>query len=322
VTFTDVIRGPISIDTTDLGDFIIGRSVTEPLYHFGVVVDDLDEGVTHIIRGEDHISNTPRQILIQRALGVVEPPVYAHLPLVLGPDKAKLSKRRGAKAVIQYRDEGFIPEAVVNYLALLGWHPEGEQEIFTLNELIEHFTITRIQKGSGIFDETKLRWFNHEHLKRLSVGEYEMRLRAFIELHHEVPPSYLFEIVDELKGRSQTLGEAVELIRAGEFAFMEEQISYDPSLLVQGAKTDIETVRKNLNVVLEMLSKITDDGFTREAVKETIFPYATQEGRAGVLWPLRVAVSGKEKSPDPFIVAGLIGKEKTLERIKQALDPL
>ena len=322
ITFTDAIRGEISFDTTELGDFIIARSLEEPLYHLGVVIDDADSGVTHIIRGEDHISNTPRQLLIQRALGITEPPIYAHLPLVLAPDRSKLSKRNGAKAVSLYKEEGFLPEAVVNYLALLGWHPEGEQEIFTLEELTQEFDLERIQKSSGIFDETKLKWFNHEHLKRLSVLEFEVRLKEFMESHGEKAPDYLINIVPELQARSQTLGEAAELLRLGEFAFMEADVVLDTLLLLQGAKVEASQVKTNLQKVAELLQPLASEAFTVEKVKETVFPYATEVGRAGVLWPMRTALSGREKSPDPFTLAALIGKEKTLERIEKASQML
>jgi glutamyl-tRNA synthetase len=317
ITFTDVIRGPISIDTTDLGDFIIGRSIDEPLYHFGVVVDDMDEGVTHVIRGEDHIPNTPRQILIQRALGVVEPPVYAHLPLVLGQDKQKLSKRRGAKAMTQYRDEGFLPEAMINYLTLLGWHPEGEQEVFTLPELVEQFTLARIQKSAGIFDEVKLRWFNHEHIKRLSLEDYTPRLRLFLRLRNVDESAYFAKITGLLKERYETLGDAAEALAMGEFSFMDEAAP-TKELLLQGAKADEAAVKSNLEALREILA--AHELFTAEAVKEAIFPFATAQGRASVLWPMRVALSGKEKSPDPFMLAELLGKEETLRRIEAALQ--
>lgn len=322
VTFTDVIRGEITIDTTDLGDFIIGRSMTEPLYHFGVVVDDTDEGVTHIIRGEDHISNTPRQILLQRALGVTTPPTYAHLPLVLGSDKQKLSKRKGAKALTQYRDEGFIPEAIINYLALVGWHPEGDREVFDVAELIEIFDLTRVQKGAGIFDETKLRWFNHEHLKKLSDHEFTERLTAFAQTKHTPLSAGAGKVIPLLKERSQTLAEALEVLHSGEFAFLEDTVAYEPSLLLKGAKTDAATAKGHLQKVSELLTGIAAADFTAATTKEILFPYATEQGRSTVLWPLRVALSGKEKSPDPFIVSALIGKNKTLERIAQAMTVL
>jgi glutamyl-tRNA synthetase len=321
VTFTDTIRGDISIDTTDLGDFVIGRSLTEPLYHLGVTVDDFDEGITHVIRGEDHISNTPRQILILRALGAPIP-TYAHLPLVFGTDKQKLSKRRGAKAITEYRDEGFLPEAMVNYLALLGWHPEGEQEVFTVAELLEVFTLERIQKSSGIFDETKLRWFNNEHLKRLSDAEFTERLSQYVSGKGHELPDYVPHILILLRERSQTFGEAFQALITGEFAFMGTEPHQSPELLVQGSKSDIEGVKRHLEHVYRLLEGVEPGEFTDAGVKAAIFDYATEVGRASVLWPLRVALSGREKSPDPFTLAGLIGKTRTLARIVAATDVL
>ena len=313
VTFTDIIRGDITVDTTDLGDFVIARSLDEPLYHLGVVVDDFDEGVTHVIRGEDHISNTPRQILILQAMGGTIP-MYAHLPLVFGSDGKKLSKRTGAKAMTQYRDDGFLPEAMVNYLALLGWHPEGEKEIFTVEELAREFTLERIQKSSGVFDEVKLRWFNHEHMKLLSAAQFVAGLRAYM---NDQLPTYIDSIAQELKNRAQTYGDAAELLRNGEFSFMEGEIpTPSKELLLQGAKAEADTVKTHLRKVLELLPT---EAFTPESVKEALFPYATEVGRASVLWPLRVALSGKEKSPDPFTLAGLLGKETTISRIEKAL---
>jgi glutamyl-tRNA synthetase len=321
IAFTDIVRGEISIDTTDLGDFIIGRSMTEPLYHLGVVVDDFDEGVTHVIRGDDHISNTPRQILILRALDAPIP-LYAHLPLVLDHARAKLSKRRGAKAITAYRDEGFLPEAMVNYLALLGWHPEGEQEIFSLEELLKVFDLSRIQKSAGIFDETKLLWFNHEHLKRLSAKEFISRFSAFLLQKNEPIPKYLPRIADLLRERAQTFGEAALLLANGEFSFCEDTIIYEKELLLKGAKSDAVGIKIHLEKVLALLEKLPDESFTEESVKEIIFPYASEVGRGEVLWPMRAALSGKEKSPNPFTLAELVGKEKTRARIKAALAML
>lgn len=321
VTFNDSIRGDISFDTTELGDFVIARSMAEPLFHFAVVVDDADAGVTYIIRGEDILSSTPRQILIQEALGFARPQ-YVHLPLILSKDRKKLSKRHHVVSLEDYRNLGFIPAGIINYLAFLGWNPGTTEELFTLDELVERFSLEQLQKSGAIFDDVKLKWFNHEHLKRLSTLEYEARLRKFLEEHQARPPEYLVDIVPELKNRCQTLGEASEALRAGEFSFMEDTIATDPLLLVQGAKADAETIKKNLIAVQTLLADVPDEAFTAEAVKEKIFPYATEAGRAAVLWPLRVVLSGKEKSPDPFTLSGLIGKQKTLERIAQALQIL
>ncbi len=315
VTFSDLVRGDISVDTTDLGDFVIARSIDDPLYHFAVVVDDGDAGVTHVLRAEEHISNTPRQILILEALGF-ERPVYGHFPLILAPDRSKLSKRKHGASIENYRAQGFIPEALINYLAFLGWNPGTEEELFTLDELIERFSIDKLQKAGAIFDEVKMRWFNHEHLKKLSDQEFTERLVTFAG---ETPlPPYLGHILSLLRERSQTLGEALQALADGEFAFMEDNITYEPALLLKGAKVDAAAAKAHLQKVTEMLESIESTNFTAEGTKEVIFPYATEQGRSGVLWPMRVALSGKEKSPDPFTLCALLGKEKTLERIAQA----
>ncbi len=321
ITFTDLIRGEVTVDTADLGDFVIARSMNEPLYHLAVVIDDFEMGVTHVIRGEDHISNTPRQILMLEALGFPRP-VYAHMPLILASDKTKLSKRHGAVSVNEYRSLGYLPEALLNYLALLGWNPGTEQELFTLDELVAAFSFDNVQKSGAVFDIVKLTWINGAFLKRLSTLEYEMRLKEFLESHKEKAPDYLIDIIPELQMRAQTLGEAAELLRLGEFAFMEPDITVDTLLLLQGAKAEVDVVKTNLQKVSELLKALSDEEFTAEKVKEVVFPYATEVGRAGILWPLRTALSGREKSPDPFTLAGLIGKAKTLERIENALQML
>lgn len=182
VAFEDEIRGTIEFDTTELGDFVVAKSESEPLYHLAVVVDDHEMGVTHVIRGEDHISNTPRQILLQEAIGAVRP-VYAHLPLILASDRAKLSKRKHGEAVWvdTYKESGILPGAFINYLALLGWNPGTEQEIFTMEELIGEFDLKKIQKGGAIFDQKKLDWVNKEHIKRLPAEEQRALLVKSIE---------------------------------------------------------------------------------------------------------------------------------------------
>lgn len=317
VSFIDAIRGEIVTDTTDLGDFVIARSLNEPVFHFAVVVDDADEGVTHVVRGEDHISNTPRQILIGRALGFSQP-VYAHLPLVLDATKAKLAKRRGAKALTEYRDAGYLPEAVINYLALIGWHPEGEQEVFTVEELIKEFTLERIQKSAGIFDEIKLKWFNHAHLKKLTDEEFLERLADYFKTKGVGLPGYTEKILSALRERTDTFGEVFEAMKEGEYSFIDAAPSLTLELLLKGAKVDATVAATHLKKAIELLQQVTN--WSAESVKEAVFPYATLVGRAGVLWPMRVALSGKEKSPDPFTLCGILGKEESLTRLGRALD--
>lgn len=324
VTFSDAVRGEVTFDTTELGEFVIARSVDEPLYHLAVVIDDHEMGVTHVIRGEDHISNTPRQILILEALGFTRPQ-YAHIPLILAPDKTKLSKRHGAVSVNEYKLQGFIPEALLNYLALLGWNPgpirnqgsngaSAEQELFTLPELAKLFTLERVQKGGAVFDVHKLLWFNQEHLKRLSDDEYARRLEAFAG--RPVDP----RLVPLLKERAQTLAEATTALTE-EFGFL-SSVSHDAAMLAQNGKIPPEVASNHLKAIAQMFEHIPDEGFTASQLRDILWPYATAQGRGAVLWPLRVALSGREKSPDPFTLAALLGKQETLARIASAAESL
>lgn len=320
VTFSDLIRGEVMFHTAELGDFVIARSMHDPLYHLTVVVDDKEMGVTHVIRGEDHISNTARQIMIFEALGY-ERPKYVHIPLILAPDRSKLSKRHGATSVTQYRRDGFIPEGVVNYLALLGWNPGHDRELYTMAELIGAFTLDGVQKSGAIFDIEKLRWFNREHLRRLPLEDFERRLRDFFELCGEAAPGYLSKALPLLRERAATLKEAAGLLR-DEYSFLDvEPVPYDAALLRRGAKTDPANIRVNLMKVTELLRSLPEQA-SAEEIKARVFPLAESAGRAQVLWPMRVALSGKEKSPDPFTIAGLLGTSETLRRIQAALHVL
>lgn len=320
VTFTDIIHGPISTDTTDLGDFVLARSMEEPLFHLAVVVDDAAQGITHVIRGDDHISNTPRQMLIGRALGLPIPH-YAHLPIVLGADRSKLSKRRGAKAITEYRDRGFVPEAVLNYVALLGWHPaDSDEEVFALPELVKRFDLSRVQKGGALFDEEKLLWFNREHLRRLKDVEYERRLVEYMRSRGAtgaVPRGAL----PLLRERARTLKEAHEML-TGELSFLSARPAFDPALLVWKGET-AESTRTHLRAIINLLHETTDvenEKWGSEYVRAKVFPYAEKEGKGSVLWPMRVALSGRERSPDPFTIAALLGHEETLLRLRFALE--
>jgi glutamyl-tRNA synthetase len=312
LTFIDLVRGEVTFDTTELGDFVIARAIDDPLYHFAVVADDGDAGVTHVIRGEDHISNTPRQILILEALGFKRP-MYAHIPLILAHDKSKLSKRHGAISANEYKKLGIIPEALINYLALLGWNPGGEKEVFTLAELTELFTLDRVHKGGAVFDYSKLTWFNEQHLKRLSDEEFAARLKEFSGKTFDP------KLVPLIKERATTLQEAAALI--DEYDFFSE-VTTTSGLLTQYGKIAAPDASKHLHAVHELLSALGDEDFTPEKVKDTIWSYAEAEGRGAVLWPLRTALSGKEKSPDPFTLAGLVGKQTALARIAAAANTL
>ncbi len=312
VTFTDLIRGDITIDTTDSEDFIIARNINEPLYHLSVVVDDFEMGITHVIRGEDGISNTPRQILIQKAIGAPQP-IYGHLPLILAADRSKLSGRHGAVSVTEYRDKGYLPEALINYLALLGWNPGTEQEIFTMDDLIAQFEISKIQKAGAIFNLEKLNWVNRQYLEKLTDSEYKEKSSRFLP---ENISSGLFNLIRE---KIQYFAEIPELLN-GDLAFASGLPEYPKEALKWKQEKDLVNTKEYLKNIIEILSSQND--FSKEAVKTSVWPMAEEKGKGNVLWPMRYALSGKEKSPDPFICSEILGKEETLKRLKFAHDSI
>lgn len=322
VTFTDLIRGEISFDTTDLGDFVIAKSEEEPLFHLAVVVDDATAGVTHIIRGEDHISNTPRQILIREALGLPEV-TYAHIPLILSPDKSKLSKRKGAKAITDYRDEGFLPEALINFMAFLGWNPGTEQEVFTLDELIKNFSLDQVQKGGAVYNEEKLRWFNKEHMKKLSMEAQKVAIEEWFTTAPkkiDLTPELLDTLHTVVMERIDVWSDIHALIEVGEFDFLMSEPTLDKTALVWKKEENPEQTGEYLQHVRDQLEAIPPQSFNQEIIKESIWEYAGEKGRGNVLWPMRYALSGLEKSPDPFMLAELLGKETALQRLDNAIQ--
>ncbi|MBI2120505.1 MAG: glutamate--tRNA ligase [Parcubacteria group bacterium] len=329
IVFHDLIRGDIEVDTTDLGDFVIAKDLESPLYHLAVVVDDFEMGVTHIIRGDDGIANTPRQILIQEALGAPRP-VYAHIPLILSPDRSKLSKRHGAMAVTEYRDMGYLPEAVVNFLALLGWNPGTEQELFSMDELTEAFHLEKVQKGGAIFNTEKLDWFNKQYINKLAPAE--LRQKMFEALTPEIKESAWFQtdafekIIPIIQEKIVRFGEVPAVINDMRFFFAPPE--YDLDKLLPPAKSEIPASDKKtqtaerINKTINFLQEIPENEFIAENIKAKLWDYATAEGRGNVLWPMRYALTGQEKSPDPFIVASVLGKNETLVRLAAASTKL
>ncbi|MCK9344821.1 MAG: glutamate--tRNA ligase [Candidatus Pacebacteria bacterium] len=325
VMFNDIIRGPIEIDTTDLGDFVIAKNIHEPLFHLAVVVDDATMGVTHIVRGEDHIANTPRQILLHEALGYPIPN-YAHLPLVVDEKRAKLSKRRGAQPLTYYRDRGYLPEAILNFLALVGWNPGTEQEIFTKEELVQAFTLERVQKSPGFFNLEKLDWVNKEHIKRLSVEEQCAHIERALPASITTLPGYshekLLRITPLLVEHITHFGQITEMAEAGEIAYFFEDPTFPVEQLLWKDERDPVVASEKLQKILTLIGGIDDALFTPETIKASVWDYATEVGRGSVLWPMRYALSGREKSPDPFQLAGILGREATMRRIENAQQRL
>ncbi|MDO8521446.1 MAG: glutamate--tRNA ligase family protein [bacterium] len=323
VSFHDEVLGDILFDTKELGDFVIARDFQNPLYHLTVVVDDYEMHVTHIIRGQEHVSNTPRQILIQEAIGA-ERPIYAHGSVILNEARAKLSKRDPlVRPALEYRDDGYLPEAMLNFMALLGWNPGTEQEIFTLSELVRSFSLERMQKPGAVFNPEKLEWINREHVKRLSHKEQAERIASFLPSEIKNLPQFgeekLLKIVPLLVERIGHFGEIATLSASGEISYYFQEPVYEKERLFWKDERDAPKLLDRLGRVKTLLLAVHSDDFTRENVKNTLWNYANEEGRGQVLWPLRYALSGKEKSPDPFHLAEILGKEETLKRIDHAI---
>jgi glutamyl-tRNA synthetase len=326
ITFNDLIRGEISFDTTELKDFVIARSIDEPLFHFAVVVDDHDEGVTHVIRGDDHISNTPRQILIHRALGF-DVPAYAHLPLILMPDKSKMSKRKHETALKSFRDLGILPEAIINYLGLLGWTPPSGKEILSLDEMIAEFDLKDLHKSGAVFDMEKLRWFNREYLLKMRDDDFDAealrRLEASL-VSRNIPwdETIGHTLLPLLRERTHVWSDIEALVGAGELDLFFIDPRPEVTAIPQKG-TSAEDAVKHLRSVSALLSDVSDEDFPdAEKVKAAVWAYAEQEGRGAVLWPLRFSLSGRQKSPDPFMIASTIGKTATLRRLSTAITLL
>ena len=318
ITFTDLVRGDITFDTTELGDFVIARSLTDALYHFAVVADDMDSGVTHVIRGEDHISNTPRQILIQEALGAPRP-AYAHLPLIVDEKRAKLSKRSGATSVMDYRAEGFLPEGLVNYLALLGWNPGGNREYFSLAELVEAFSLDGVQKGSAAWNREKLLSVNQHWMRALSDEEFIARGDLSAN-----DSATLQKAIPLLKERAHTFAEAREML-AGELSGLFSDPALDRATLTAKEPPERPGMTKNALGRLCTALESLPEGVSAEAVKEALMPLADaaegegKGGRGAYLWPLRYALSGQERSPDPFTLTSILGPAAAISRVRNAI---
>ncbi len=324
VTFHDMIRGDITFDTTELGDFVIAKSLDEAIFHFVVVLDDYLMGITHAIRGEDHISNTPRQILIQEALGAPTP-LYAHLPLVLAPDRSKLSKRKGALPMTEYRNQGYLPESLFNFMALLGWNSGTEKEIYSKEELIKDFTLEKVQKSGAIFDDVKLRWMNKEHLKRMPKEIFVEKIHTILTqetaLTHATKDivSRIYTILIE---RIETFTDIKTSVDSGDLTYYFTSPVYEKNLLLWKNSTGLEESKTHLLKTKELLTGLNTEFPTEEEAKSLVWNYAEEKGRGNVLWPLRIALSGKEKSPNPFALISVLGKTESLTRIDNAITQL
>jgi glutamyl-tRNA synthetase len=335
IAFVDLIRGEIRFNSDTLGgDFSLAKAESPdkflPLYNFAVVIDDFEMNITHVIRGEDHISNTPKQILIQQALKLPMPK-YAHLPLILGFDRSKLSKRHRAVSVDEYREMGYLPQALVNFIAFLGWNPGTDKEIFSLEELIREFDLNKVQKSGAIFNVEKLDWFNSYYLKQLSLDELTKRAVPFLirdglidsDFSAKGGPAsgweYLKKILALEQPRLKKLGEIGE--RVSYFFKIPE---YKPELLVWRDML-FKDVFASLKVSLNTIFQISDVDFNQKNLEKILFKEAERaknKDKGRLLWPLRVALTGLEASPGPFEILEILGKNESIKRIEAAIKKL
>lgn len=320
VRFDDLIRGEVEFDNALLGDFVIVRNDGMPLYHFVVVVDDQAMEITHVIRGEDHLSNTPKHIALIRALGYREPR-FGHIPLILNPDRSKMSKRKSQTAMTAYREQGYLPEAMVNFLAFLGWSPGTEEEIFSLDELVARFEIDKVHKGGAVFDKDRLDHLNGVYIRSLTDEQLALRLRPWVP--EAVADADLMRLVPLVKERMVTLGDVVPLTA---FAWEPDEVVsswYDRELLCP-KKGGPDEARRALDGARAALAGLDDADFSADVLEQRCRQAADDAGmKAGEFFsPLRVAVTGRTVSPPLFASLELLGRDRSLARIDDALGKL
>jgi glutamyl-tRNA synthetase len=322
--YDDVVHGRIEFDNAVIEDFVVLRSDRYPTYHLSVVVDDIDMGITDVVRGDDHISNTPKQALLYQALGAPVPR-FAHVPLILGPDKRRLSKRHGATSVMEYERQGFLPEAMFNFLALLGWSPGNDQELFTREALVAAFTLDGISSSNAVFNPEKLEWFNSQHIARLSGDEITARLEPALrdlgfwndDLRGD-RRGWFHQVIELLKPRAKRLRDLAE---HGRYFFAEPD-GYDAAAVTKHLSAP--GLAAHLTAWGEVLSKA--EPFTPAAIEEALRACATTLGikAATLIHATRIALTGQGVSPGVFDVAALVGRDRAvarLARLAQSMPP-
>ncbi|MCX6719768.1 MAG: glutamate--tRNA ligase, partial [Candidatus Staskawiczbacteria bacterium] len=328
VKFTDLIRKEVEFDAGLLGDVVIAKDLESPLYHFAVVVDDFEMKISHVIRGEEHLPNTPRQILLQQALGF-DQPIYAHLPLMLNTDKSKMSKRQGDVAISDYHNNGYLPEALINFMVLLGWNPGTEKEVFSLQQLVKEFSIEKVQKGGAVFNVQRLDFLNGLYIREKDIKKLTELCVPYLKtagllVVGQVSENQLEKIVEVSKTRMKKLSDIVEL---SDFLF-QDKLVFEKDLLAWKGVGD-QATKESLMYSEKILSEIKDWSLanlekelfvaSEKFNNEKSYP---EKNKGYLLWPMRVALSGKEMSPSPFEIADILGKEKTLKRLEDAIKKL
>ena len=324
IAFNDLLRGEVTFDGGLLSDFVIMKSDGIPTYNLAVVVDDVLMKITDVMRGDDHISNTPKQIVIYEALGF-DVPKFVHIPMIMGQDHARLSKRHGATSVMEYKKMGYIPEAVVNYIAHLGWSSGGEKEIFSKEELIKEFTLDKISKHAAVFNMEKLNWFNSEYLKKMSIDSLTKMLLPFLKeanyIENEESLSlakneYIKEVVKLLQGRIKNFSQFIDY---ADYFFVDkiniEPQAFDSVLNKEGVPCILQALQEKLSAL-----KYWDEESIESAVREVASSLQIKGGQ--IIHPTRVSLSGKKVGPGLFELMVVLGQNKTVKRLKEAIEKI
>ena len=318
VVFDDMVKGHIATDASELDDMILRRSDGMPTYNMAVVVDDHDMGITHVIRGDDHVSNTPKQILIYQALGW-ELPVFGHVPMILGKDRQKLSKRHGATSFEDLMADGYLPEAVTNYIALLGWCPKDNQEMFTLEGLAESFSIDGISKSPAVFDYDKLTWFNGEYIRGKSPEEFLQLAKPYFRQAFPDTEAPYPKLVEILQPRVTRLTQIPEMI-----GFFQKLPGYEKELFInKKSKTNLENSKEVLEDTIALLEALPN--WNHDGIHDCLIQYAQEKGlkNGTVMWPVRIAAAGQLVTPGGAIeILEILGREESLRRLRLGLAKL
>lgn len=311
----DVVRGELEAGEEAVDDFVLIKSDGYPTYNFAHVIDDLLMGVTHVLRGEEFISSTPNYLSLYEALDIKRPELVT-MPSILGDaGTKKMGKRDGAKDILDYQKEGYLPQAMLNYLAFLGFNPGGEQEIFTAEELVKVFELTKIQHSGARWSDEKLNWFNKEHLKLLSKEEIEKNILEWLPENMKNP-----KVVPVILERISKWGDIKDMVDAGELDLFFKVPVYQKEKLIF-KNSSLEDAKKNISLAIDALEKISEENFKQEIIKENLMAVADKlEKRGALLHPVRFALSGADKSPDPFIIAEILGKNETIQRLQNAIN--
>ena len=320
-SWEDSVRGTVTFQNATLDDLVILRTDRHPTYNFAAVIDDAAMRISHVLRGDDHISNTPRQLQLYHALAL-EPPVFAHVPMILGPDGTRLSKRHGATSVTEYRDAGFLPEAMVNFLALLGWAYDGEREIFTLEELTQVFSLDRISKNPAIFNHEKLEWMNGEYFRALPVAKRADLVLAHLERTGELPAAALrdrAQVERAVTAVGERMRRPTDFVTYAAFAFV-DRLEPDPAAWADlvAKPQAAERLRRLAGVIAAV------EPFEHDPIEQAVRGLATELGvKAGeVIMPARIALTGKKVTPGIFDVILLLGRDRTVARLRDAAGRL